>query len=232
MFTLSTSVCSHRRHDVLEGATISTQQQPRPYHHGDLKAALVAAGLELVRHEGPDALGLREASRTVGVTPNAVYRHFRDRAALALAVAEQAQEKLADLMRHRVDAIDTTDAADRATGRLRAIGLAYVEFARHEPGLFQLAFRSHEQLAADTDRIEPAPFRMLNDALDELVDVGLLPSARREHAEWAAWSAVHGFADLATRGPLHAQPGTITDMLASLVVDRAITGILGTDSTP
>lgn len=232
MFTLSTSVCSHRRHVVWGGATISTPKQSKPYHHGDLKAALVVAGLELVRHEGPDALGLREASRAVGVTPNAVYRHFRDRAGLALAVAEQAQEEFADVIRRRVDAVTITDAADRATGRLRAIGLAYVEFARGEPGLFQLAFRSHDQLAADTNRIEPAPFRMLNDALDELVDVGLLPSGRREHAEWAAWSAVHGFADLATRGPLHAQPGTITDMLASLVVDRAIAGILGNDSTP
>lgn len=192
----------------------------------------MASGLELVRHGGPDALGVREVSRTVGVTPNAVYRHFRDRAALTLAVAEQAQEELGALMRRRVDAVVNPDIASRATVRLRAIGLAYVEFARREPGLFQLAFRYHEQLAAAPDRSEPAPFRMLIDALDELVDVGLLSPERREHTEWAAWSAVHGFADLATRGPLHAQPNAVTDPLAGLVVDRAITGILGNDSSP
>lgn len=197
----------------------------RPYHHGDLKAALVEAGFELARTGGPDALTLREVTRAVGVTPNAAYRHFADREALLFAVASEAQDQVADAMITRIAGI-TTDP-EPAVARLRAVGLAYIDFARAEPGLFQLAFRSHNQFVRGPDGEDPPPFRLLNEALDGLVDAGLLTALRREHAEWACWSAVHGLADLATRGPLHDQPDTVVDALAKLVVDRIIDGVIG-----
>ena len=65
------------------------------YHHGSLQHALLVAGMELAREGGPDAVVLREATRRVGVSPNAAYRHFADRDALLNAVSVAAQAELA-----------------------------------------------------------------------------------------------------------------------------------------
>lgn len=128
-----------------------------PYHHGDLRAALVAEGLEIARREGPSALSLREVTRRAGVSPAAAYRHFRDRAALMSALGREIQELMATRMRARIDAqgdggvlpADVTRQsgpdevaaqAQAALRRLRGVGLGYIEFAVDEPGWFELAF--------------------------------------------------------------------------------------------
>jgi AcrR family transcriptional regulator len=74
------------------------------YRHGDLRGALVAAGLSMARAGGPDAVVLREATRQAGVTPNAAYRHFADRGALLRAVSDAAQGLAADRMEVEVAA--------------------------------------------------------------------------------------------------------------------------------
>lgn len=210
--------------------------RPR-YHHGDLPAALVAAGLDLARDGGPAAIGLREVTRAVGVTPNAAYRHFADRAALVLAVAARAQQQVAHAMEARMAQADSEpDPARRALARLRAVGLAYIDFAIHEPGWFQLAFHSHKDLAhtapEDGEQEGAPPFQVLVTALDDLVSTGALAPERRPGAEWACWAAVHGLSDLATRGPLHDQDPDSIQGLAEYVVERAIAGVIaaGPDS--
>ncbi|MDQ6837947.1 MAG: TetR/AcrR family transcriptional regulator [Actinomycetota bacterium] len=204
----------------------------RPYHHGDLPAALVTAGLELARAGGAEAVGLREVTRVVGVTPNAAYRHFADRRALVLAVAARAQQQLALAMEDRmVDADTEPDPARRAQERLRAVGLAYIDFAINEPGWFQLAFFTHEQYAKAseaeaTGHSGAPPYQLLLAALDDLVAAGVLKPDHRPNAEWACWSAVHGLSELATQGPLHGQPPAAVHQLAEYVVDCAIEGVI------
>ncbi|WP_460810871.1 TetR/AcrR family transcriptional regulator [Microlunatus endophyticus] len=73
--------------------------QRQGYHHGNLREALIAAGLELTRVGGAAALTLRDATRKVGVSPNAAYRHFADRDSLQAAVAERIQHDMAAQMR-------------------------------------------------------------------------------------------------------------------------------------
>src|SRR3954464_6149728 len=93
------------------------------YRHGDLRAALLAAGLDLAREGGPDAVVLREATRRVGVSPNAAYRHFSDRAALLAAVSDPAQALVADRMEGELAAAPDLPEPDvRARRRLRAVG--------------------------------------------------------------------------------------------------------------
>jgi AcrR family transcriptional regulator len=203
----------------------------RSYHHGDLRSALVAAGLRLARHGGVSAVALREATRTVGVSPNAAYRHFADREALVLAVAVEAQHRLARSMLDRMNDIDPdAEPARRALERLRAVGLGYIEFARSEPGWFELAFLTHDEapdggaLVSAGDSVPP-PFQLLLDALDELVDAHVLTPERRVNAEWACWSTVHGFADLVTRGPLQTQSPAAVSQLAAHVVSTIIDGL-------
>ena len=177
----------------------------KSYHHGALHSALVEASIALAREGGPDRVILREAARAAGVSHSAAYRHFADREALLAEVSSQARGELAAEMRRRVA---------RAKGprqRLRAIGIAYIDYALKEPGLFRTAFTSHPATSpvAEQDRADagspgdgPDPFEILGEALDQCVAAGLLNPNRRPGAEIGVWSAVHGLAGLLLDGPL------------------------------
>lgn len=186
---------------------------------GAVRDALLDAGLELARAGGPDAVVLREATRMVGVVPNAAYRHFADRDELLAAVCGAAMDQLADRMAGAVARVPGPygDPA-AARGRLGAIGTAYLEFARSEPGLFATAFarpQRHayeasspggETDAGDDGGPDRTPLGRLRAALDELVDAGLLDPRRREGMEYPVWSTVHGFAVLTGHGPMREVP--------------------------
>jgi len=194
----------------------ATNQSPprRTYHHGDLRQALLEAGIALARVGGPEAVVLREATRRAGVVPNAAYRHFVNRHALLQAVRAASLSALAlamekELTRQRRG----KQTEDAARASLRAIGTAYLRFARTEPGLFRTAFGvpgdpETTSNPATTGKSGLNPFQLLSTALDELVQAGLLPAARRPGAEYLAWSAVHGLAMLVLEGPLHRLPRT------------------------
>jgi len=178
------------------------------YRHGDLKRALLEAGIELARHGGPDAIVLREATRRVGVAPNAAYRHFTNQRALLQAVRVAALTALASAMETELAGLPPgLDPLAHAWAGLRAIGAGYLRFARSEAGLFRTAFAGPARAEDDTDPAPadpdaPNPFQLLGRALDALVQAGALPAQRRPGAEYLAWSAVHGLAVLTMDGPL------------------------------
>jgi len=190
-----------RLNDQVQPGNRPNRRGPRP--RGTVRPALIEAGLELAGSGGPDAVVLREVTRMVGVVPNAAYRHFADRDALLAAVRDAALGRLAGRM---ADGISRVRAgAHTPTGarlRLRAVGRAYLEFARAEPGLFDTAFTATEHPPATMDG-EPRPFDHLKAALDDLVAAGLLEPARRPDVEYPTWATVHGLAVL-FRGPLRA----------------------------
>lgn len=206
-------------------------EKPRPYHYGDLGSALVEAGLGLARVGGPGALRLREVTRSVGVSPSAAYRHFADQHALVIAVAQRAQELLCAAMLTEMNALAKgSHGAEWALARLRGVGQGYIKFAIEEPGWFALAILTFDATAKDASSVTteghvPPPYQLLLDALDGMLDAGALTAQQRINAEWACWSAVHGFADLATRGPLQTQSRDVIDHLAEHVVNTAIRGI-------
>jgi len=147
----------------------------------------------------------------VGVVPNAAYRHFADRDELLAAVCVKAMGELAARMAAEVARVRGRygDAA-AARRRLRAIGRAYLEFARAEPGLFVTAFslpHQHAYGARDGGTgPEANPLDQLRAVLDELVDVGVLEPRRRAAIEYPIWSTMHGLAVLAGQGPLREVP--------------------------
>src|SRR3954469_20406471 len=122
-----------------------------PYHHGNLRPALVDTAVQLARSTGPDGVVLREVARRAGVSHNAAYRHFEDRAALLAEVADRAMAELEKAMRARADAVAATEPAERAVHRLGETGRAYVDFAITEPGLFAVAFTSPDGVAVHRD---------------------------------------------------------------------------------
>jgi AcrR family transcriptional regulator len=185
---------------------VAPPRRRRP--RGDVRAGLVAAGIELARTGGPDAVVLREATRIVGVVPNAAYRHFADRDELLAEVCTAAMNELADRMAAGIGRVrggrGNPGAAQR---RLAAIGTAYLEFAREEPGLFATAFAVPQRhaYAAGAENAR-TPLGLLRDALDELVEAGVLDRQRREGIEYPIWSIVHGTAVLTGQGPLRDAP--------------------------
>ena len=157
--------------------------------------------MALARAGGPDAVVLREVTRMVGVVPNTAYRHFADRDALLSAVRDEALRELGQRM---ADGMSQVRAGPHTrTGarlRLRAVGIAYLDFARTEPGLFDTAFAATDHPRGGAPD-EAWPFDRLKSALDNLVQAGLLDEARRPDVEHPTWAVVHGLAVL-LRGPL------------------------------
>jgi AcrR family transcriptional regulator len=176
---------------------------------GDVRAGLVAAGVELARTGGPDAVVLREATRIVGVVPNAAYRHFADRDELLAEVCTAAMDVLADRMAAEIARVrGKRGNAAAARRRLGAIGSAYLTFAREEPGLFATAFALPQQHAYEPAGGSATPLGLLRAALDELVEAGVLDQQRRDGIEYPIWSIVHGTAVLTGQGPLRDSPAT------------------------
>ena len=196
------------------------QRLRRP--RGAVRDGLVAAGLDLARTGGPDAVVLREATRMVGVVPNAAYRHFADRDELLAAVCAAAMGVLGTRMAAGVARVggEYGDAA-AARGRLGAIGIEYLKFAREEPGLFATAFALPQRHAYGTPddgtRRDSTPLGQLRTVLDELVEAGVLHPQRRDGIEYPIWSAVHGLAVLTGQGPLRDVPDATRHHLEQLM---------------
>src|SRR5580692_11803786 len=109
----------------------------RPYHHGNLRAALLEQAERTVRERGVQDLSLRELAREVGVSHAAPRRHFPDRQALLDALAEAGFERLGASLRAAADG-----AGEEFEPRLRATAAAYIQFATHDPTLLELMFTS------------------------------------------------------------------------------------------
>ena len=210
---------------------MSATASERSYHHGRLREALLVAGLGLARADGPEAVVLRAASRAAGVSHNAAYRHFADRDELLRAVCEQCMSRLAVLMEARIDALPADrDPVATAWARLDAIGRAYVEFAATEPGWFRTAFAVPPTLDSfglgeGVGASGLGPYALLSARLDELVEVGAVPSGRRPGAEYAAWSAVHGLSTLLNDGPLRDLPAIEREHALRVVLDTVARGL-------
>jgi AcrR family transcriptional regulator len=199
----------------------------QPYHHGNLRPVLVDTAVELARSTGPDGVVLREVARRAGVSHNAAYRHFEDRAALLAEVADRAMAALEHAMRARADAVADQDPVQRAVRRLGETGRAYVEFALAEPGLFTVAFTSPETVATHRDHDTlTGPYSFLNSVLDDLVAVGAVTPEHRQGADSACWAMVHGFAELHVHGPLRGVPSQERDEMLEAVLGVVQRGLL------
>ncbi|WP_426390373.1 TetR/AcrR family transcriptional regulator [Variovorax sp. R-27] len=201
------------------------------YRHGDLRRALLDAGIELARDGGPGAVVLREATRRAGVVPNAAYRHFGSRQELLLAVREAALAAAATAMEKELAVLPCDQPpADFARAQVRAVGTAYLRFAQAEPGLFRTAFVISDEGSGELGPGKAGaggldPFQLLGKAIDRLVDAGVLDPARRPNAEYLAWSAVHGLALLIIDGPLREMPAEAAHSLGQQLIDMVERGL-------
>lgn len=167
----------------------TSARSSRRYHHGDLRAALTQAAASLLDERGVDGVTLREAARRAGVSHGAPYRHFAGREALLAELARDGFARLAGAL----------DAAAPRGGR--EVARTYIHFALAQPDRFRLMFA----LAAGAGR--EAPWR---DALQGTMRAfarafsGLAEAQDTQRAAAAAWSLVHGLAQLMLDGHLGA----------------------------
>lgn len=186
------------------------------YHHGHLRSALIEAGMEMARHNGIKALGVRELTRAVGVSANAAYRHFPNHRALILAIASEAQNRLSQAIHSRIGVVPAGAA------RLRAFGQAYIDFAESEPGWFALTCESQDSPA---NALVPSPHEILLSILDSMVETGEMEAERRREAEWTCWSVINGFATLVTTGPVQGADRSTKRQAASHAIETLLRGL-------
>lgn len=175
-----------------------TASTSKTYHHGDLRAAAIEAGLGLLEERKADDLGLREVARAVGVSATALYRHFPDKAALLRALAHAGLERLAAAQREAAAAAGGGESGFGATGR------AYVHFALANPALFRLIFSASPEPGDPFSRPAeemPEAFRMLWDNAARLAPPDAGPQAAPLIA-LEAWALVHGLATLILDGQI------------------------------
>lgn len=174
----------------------------KPYHHGNLAAALVNAAARLVEDDGAAAVTVRAVARQAGVTATALYRHFADKEALLIAVATRGFALL-------VEHFARTAARDLPPRqRLLEQGLTYIAFAADHPHLHALMFGARVPGADGDDELgrwAEQSFRMLVEAT-----AACLPSDAGQDKVMstaiALWSLVHGYATLRRDGQLSGMP--------------------------
>jgi AcrR family transcriptional regulator len=174
-------------------ASAAALASPVPYHHGDLRRALIDATVELLRDRGLEGFSLRAAARGAGVSHAAPAHHFGDARGLLTACAADGFERLADTMQARVRQAD-----DDARARAQAVGAAYIDFALTHRALFQLMFR-RDRLDPEDAALQAAGRRTgdtLRQVFAELIAARGLPPAELGERILLAWSFAHGYATL------------------------------------
>lgn len=181
---------------------LTPRRKSDTYHHGELKLSAVSVGLKLIQNNGVHALGIRKVAERLSVSPAALYRHFEDIEELKIEISTEVSKQLADRMASRRDKVSKkSDKREFAIARFRAIGDAYLDYAKEEPKLFEIAFYClAKPELLDPQNIDDQSWSILVEGMNELVDVGLLEEIKFDEFSKFAWSSVHGLATLVSQG--------------------------------
>jgi AcrR family transcriptional regulator len=190
----------------------------KPYHHGNLREALLESAIGLIAEVGPAGFTLRELARRAGVSHNAPYRHFRDRDALMAAVAKQGFRELARTM------LRAADGEAGALDRLKRAGLTYIAFALRRPEHFTVMFDAPTAVNTHPDSAEAAAeaFGTLVNFVKNCQEEGRLPPGAPHEFALLAWSMVHGVAKLAITGRLPYRSRSEILKFAEFVMDQSL----------
>ena len=190
----------------------SASKKRESYHHGDLREALLAAAEEILRERGATGFSLREAARRAGVSPGAPAHHFGDSRGLLTAVATRGFERLTERLQ------DASGGAP-AGARLKALGAAYLDFARENAALFGIMWLKDVLDQADPRYL--AAGRAAFNVLEQAAMGKSLPVATASHVPHpsviAAWAMIHGLAKLTLDGALDRLPEEVLGKVLILV---------------
>jgi AcrR family transcriptional regulator len=192
----------------------------RPYHHGNLHAALLDAAERTLRERGVQALSLRELAREVGVSHGAPRRHFPDRQALLDALARAGFERLGAELRAAAGA-----AGEDFAPRVRAVATAYVRFATEDAALLELMFAGkHREGAEELADAAERSFAVMLDLIEQGQREGALESGDPKRVGLVLFATIQGIAALVSAGLV--EPGEVSELVAD-ATDRFMRGAAG-----
>ena len=170
----------------------SQAAEARPYHHGDLRRALIDAARRLLESEGPSALSLRAVAREAGGSPAAPYPHFKDKGELLDAVAGEGWMMLDQAI------VAAKASAPSIHAAMTEIGVAYVCFATNNPALYRVMYDTARDKEAFPEKMQDGEDSAYCKVRDTLIEAGADPSAAVdiELATIAAWCSAHGLAEM------------------------------------
>jgi AcrR family transcriptional regulator len=173
-------------------------EEKSSYHHGDLKNALITAGIEILSQEGVNGLSLRKVARKAGVSHAAPYAHFADKQALVAAIATDGHRKIYEKILGVME-----QYRDDPLRQLVETAWAYVEFGFEEPAHFRITFSG----AVEKERDYPAlvemtakNFGVLRALVACCQTAGLLNPGEPDLTAVCVWGLVHGFVSLVQEG--------------------------------
>jgi AcrR family transcriptional regulator len=205
----------------------TSRKQSRPYHHGNLRRALLDEALATIRAEGVDGLTLRQIGARVGVSRTALYRHFADKRALLTAVASEGFRTL------REQLVTAWEEGGRGSAAFQAMGVTYIHFAVANPSHYRVMFGGFVDPQNETELATEAEgaFQALVDALTALQRNDVVLGDDAVLMARFVWSVVHGVAMLGIDGQLR-EPGGIEELMR-YAIERLRTGIeAGADHRP
>lgn len=169
-------------------------QKPKSYHHGDLRNALVQAGLELLAEGGAEELDLRKAARRAGVSHAAPYRHFADKQALIAAINEQGFRLLAEQIQATL-----REVTDEPFEQVLGVALTYVRFAKENPWLMREMFSGltiERETFASLQAASKAVYRLYIEVVRRGQERGKIVDGDPTALAGVLWSVLHGLAML------------------------------------
>ncbi|WP_445394207.1 TetR/AcrR family transcriptional regulator [Stenotrophomonas maltophilia] len=199
-----------------------TDVQNRPYHHGDLRRAIIETALDMLRDDKNWQFTLREVARRAGVSHAAPYKHFPDKTALLVELAMIGFDRLREAL------VEAQPEAPRSLlEEITPISLAYVAFGTANPALYRLMFSAEEgqSVGMHLDQRALAVFEVVLDMLERGQAAGIIRERPVRGQAATAWALIHGLTLLAIDGllvPEKVGPEPLGAAIATLVEGLAI----------
>ena len=184
-----------------------------PYHHGDLRTAILDAAEELLLEKPIEVISMRELARAAGVSPGAPYHHLKDRSGLILALCQRGFQRLGERLEKR-----------RAEKGLKGMIEGYISFSTDYPAIYRLMFSAEATLGDRKDELHPYA-RPVADLLFNEITINRASDMTRneELAGVSVWCFMHGLVTLGMAAPLRARlGGTSMQEFSEKVVDRLL----------
>lgn len=195
-----------------------------PYHHGDLRQALIEATLALVSEKDVDSVSLREVARRVGVSHAAPYRHFADKDSLLVAVAQEGFQ----MLHHALDGVSDRVPIDPLK-QLKEIGVTYVDFALKHSTHYRLMFSAYGATSAqrnpELEQAATQAFMVLVDSIKSGQQQRLIRQDDPQQLALAAWALTHGLAMLLLDGQIPMENSRSVALLSSFITQILVEGL-------